>query len=310
MMALCHQGPPRETLLDHSPHHDHLGALSPRARGLIAINVAAVIFGSAALFGKLPISPVWIVFARALLAAATLLVVNLIQRTPWRIGTQDLKDLTVSGAALALHWLGFYATVQWSGVAVATLTFSTLPLCTLLIEAARTQRIPSGLEMGCAAAIIVAVALLGSVKDIPHPTLGVVTGLLSTVAYAVFWDAGRGIARRRASTTVALWQNAAVAILTAPLLGWAERAPTNVATLGWLCWFGAVNTALALVLYRYALHRLKASTCSAFIALEPVYAIAMAGLLFGDRIGAGIWESGGLILGASILLYRRESASA
>jgi len=39
---------------------------------LIAINLAAVIFGSSALFGKIPLSPLWIVGALAFFAAVVL----------------------------------------------------------------------------------------------------------------------------------------------------------------------------------------------------------------------------------------------
>src|SRR5262245_61829376 len=96
--------------------------LSPQAQGLIAINIAAVIFGTAALYGKLALSPFWITSMRSAFAAATLLAAALWNgdaavppRRLWMSGI-------LTGFLLAMHWLTFFASVQLAGVAIATLT--------------------------------------------------------------------------------------------------------------------------------------------------------------------------------------------
>lgn len=63
---------------------------------------------------------------------------------------------------------------------------------------------------------------------------------------------------------------------------------------------------MLLLLYLYALQRISASTCSGFIALEPVYAISFAALLFGDPVTPWIMVSMALIIGASLILLRIE----
>jgi hypothetical protein len=50
--------------------------MSQHIKGLIAINIAAIIFGSAALYGKLNVSPFWIVAMRGIFAAITLLIIG------------------------------------------------------------------------------------------------------------------------------------------------------------------------------------------------------------------------------------------
>ena len=69
---------------------------------------------------------------------------------------------------------------------------------------------------------------------------------------------------------------------------------------------GVVNTAVMLLLYLYALKRISASACSGFVALEPVYAIVFAALLFGEAVTPWIIASVILILGASLTLMRFE----
>lgn len=133
--------------------------MSEHTKGLIAINVAAVIFGSAALYGKLDVSPFWIVSMRGLFASATLLIIGVVRRDIVRPGSQR-KGLVITGVILSLHWLTFFLSVQLSGVAIATLTFAAFPLFTLIIEALKTKRHLKVIELAAGIVIIFAVALL------------------------------------------------------------------------------------------------------------------------------------------------------
>ena len=69
---------------------------------------------------------------------------------------------------------------------------------------------------------------------------------------------------------------------------------------------GVVATALMHQLYFFALKHLPAAVCGGFVALEPVYAILFAALLFSDGIAPVTGLSGTLIVGASILLLLRS----
>jgi drug/metabolite transporter (DMT)-like permease len=71
---------------------------------------------------------------------------------------------------------------------------------------------------------------------------------------------------------------------------------------------GVVTTALMHQLYLFALARLSATTCSGFVALEPVYAVVFAALLFGEPVTVWVALSGALIVGASLTLHKRDTA--
>jgi hypothetical protein len=47
---------------------------------LAAVNIAAIVFGTTALFGKLDVSPVWIVAGQGAFAAITLLILGIARR--------------------------------------------------------------------------------------------------------------------------------------------------------------------------------------------------------------------------------------
>jgi drug/metabolite transporter (DMT)-like permease len=282
--------------------------LSPKTEGLVAINLAAVIFGSAALYGKLEVSPVWITFTRAGFGALTLLILAL-PKGGVAAPPRDLwQTIAGSGALLAAHWLSFFASVQLAGIAVATLTFASFPMFTVLIEAVHQKRRPQIAELGAALAVIFAVSLLADARQEQGSVLGAAAGLISGITYACFWHTGKRLRRRLPPLTVSLHQSAVTATLLLPVLPFASPAPGQLSDWLWLALLGIVNTAIMLQLYLYALERISASTCSGFVALEPVYAILLAALLFHEPITAIVGLSAALIVGASFILHSVEAS--
>jgi drug/metabolite transporter (DMT)-like permease len=279
-------------------------------KGLFAINIAAIIFGSAALFGKLNVSPLWIVAMRGVFAAATLFLFGFIKKKIIMPGRGEVLPLTITGTVLALHWLTFFASVQLSGVAVATLTFATFPLFTLIIEALSTRSKLKAIEVLAGAMIIIAVGLL--VKIDSHEQnllLGSGSGLASALLFSVFGIMSKKLTNRLPAITVSFFQNATVAVVLAPFLIFSFPPPDEPSEWLFLSLLGVVTTALMHQLYFYALQRLTASTCSGFIALEPVYAIFFAAIFFDERVTAMVLISGFLILLASFLLLMNERTS-
>lgn len=282
--------------------------LSTRAQGVLAINCAAVIFGTAALYGKLDVSPFWIVAMRAGFAALTLgalggYKVGLTPSAlPWSV-------LGASGFLLAIHWLAFFASVQLAGVAVATLTFATFPLFTVIVEAAQKQRLPTAAELAVGGIIVIAVALLVDPGGGEGNITGAAVGLVSGFTYALFWRVSQRLGSFMPPAAVSFCQNGVVFALLVPVLAFAAPAPTYAFEWWSLAALGVFNTALMLQLYLFALKHISASTCSGFVALEPVYGILFAAVLFGDPVTPWIVVSIVLIIGASLALLRIERRS-
>lgn len=275
--------------------------------GLIAINLAAIIFGTAALYGRLEISPVWIVMMRGAFASVALAAVGLLSGGLGLFPTiAQLRDLLVTGILLAIHWVTFFESVQLAGVAVATLTFAVFPLFTVLLVTMKARRRPSLLELGAGLAIILAVALLVDAKDSEAQLTGAIVGLGSALSFAAFGIKAQILTTEIQPLMVSLIQNLTVALCLTPTLVFSSQAPHT--TTDWVCLMllGVVTTAFMHQLYLFALKRLSATTCSGFIALEPVYAIVFAAVFFGEPLTLWVSVSAGLILAASIVLLRAE----
>lgn len=293
--------PPTKSSLSSSPQ-----GLSPRTRGIVAINLAAVIFGTAALYGKLDVSPFWIVAMRAGFGTLSLGLLGAFTASLRAFPIASSGRLVLSGALLAAHWLTFFVSVQQAGVAVATLTFATFPLFTVLVEAAQRRRLPNLAEIAVGLTIVVAVALLVDPTSGQGNLAGAVAGLTSAATYALFWRASQKLGSALPAATLSLYQNAVVFALLAPALLFASPMPTHTGEWLSLAALGAINTALQLLLYLYALKRISASACSGFVALEPVYAIVFAALIFGEPVTPWVIVSIVLIVGASLVLLRIE----
>jgi drug/metabolite transporter (DMT)-like permease len=134
---------------------------------------------------------------------------------------------------------------------------------------------------------------------------GAAAGLISGFTYALFWRASQRLGSM-APTNVSFWQNSVVLALLAPTLLFAAPVPASVMEWASLVALGTINTAVMLLIYLYALRRISPSTCSGFIALEPVYAILFAALFFHEPVTPWIVVSVILILGASFTLLKLE----
>ena len=104
--------------------------------GLISIHGAILLFGTAGLFGKfLSFDAVLIVLGRTLIAFLALVLVHRLMRVPVLLKEQKSWIwLAMTGGILAVHWIGFFRSIQVSSVAIGLLSFSSYPLFTTFLE--------------------------------------------------------------------------------------------------------------------------------------------------------------------------------
>ena len=217
-----------------------------------------------------------------------------------------MRALFITGILLAIHWLTFFESVQLAGVAIATLTFAAFPLFTVLFETMKARRRVSLLELGAGCAIVVAVALLVDAKDFDAKLSGTIAGVGSALSFAVFGIQTKIFTTEIKPPMVSFIQNLVVALCVAPIAAFISQAPKTVTDWLYLMLLGVVTTALMHQLYLFALKRLSATTCSGFIALEPVYAIVFAAVFFGEPLTLWVVVSGALIIGSSVVLLRAD----
>lgn len=278
----------------------------PPRSALIALHFGALLFGLTGVLGKLAAAtPLVITAGRSAFAVLALALFALLSRQHLRLpGARQLALLVLGGLLLGAHWLTFFQAVKVSGVAIATLGFASFPAFTLLLEGLLFRERLRAAEYG-----VVALVCAGLLLVTPHFELsstasqGLLWAVLSGLLFALLSLSNRVSARGIEPVQAAMWQNLTIALCLLPL---ATPALPQLAPLDWL-WIallGALCTALAHSLFVASLRVLKARTAAVVFAMEPVYAIALAWLLFTEQPGLQTLAGGVLIVLATFLSAR------
>jgi drug/metabolite transporter (DMT)-like permease len=271
---------------------------------LFKLHVAALLFGSTALFGHaMRASPVMIVLGRTGFAVLALgLFAFYSRRAPWQgLAPRDIGRLMAAGVVLALHWVTFFLAVRSGGVALATLGFASFPVFVALLELAvlgERMRRKDGAVLILVLAGLVLITPAFDLRD--TSTAGLLWGILSGAIYAAIAVFNRYLSNAASGTQSCWWQCLAAACVLAPF-GWREAPALPAGEWLLLACLGAVCTGLAYTMLIHALEQVKAQTAAIVICMEPVYAIALAWLVFGTAPGASVLLGGSLVIGAVML---------
>lgn len=275
-----------------------------RASALFRLHLAAILFGSTALFGEaVRTGPVAIVFGRTVFAVLALSAVAAWGRlAPWRgLAPRGIAALCLPGVMLALHWLTFFQAVQDGGVALATLGFASFPVFVALLEALILRARPPARDMLVLLLVTAGMALITPRFSLADAgTAGLLWGILSGAIYAGIAVFNRYRAPAANSAQSCWWQCLAACVAIAPF---STAAMAGLAPRDWLllALLGAVCTGLAYTIFLQALDAVKAQTVAVVISMEPVYAIALAWVAFGAIPAPSVVLGGALIIGAVLL---------
>ncbi|WP_300730792.1 EamA family transporter [Pseudomonas sp.] len=283
--------------------------MTPRT-ALGALHIGALMFGLTGVFGKLAAaSASIIVFGRAGFAVLALACfAALAKRSRWyRLTLRDARNLLLSGVLLAAHWVSFFVSVKIAGVAIATLGFASFPAFTVILEGLFFRE-----RIRLNEVVLVALVSLGLILVTPsfdlasQATEGLLWSIASGLTFSLLSLNNRANAGRVPPVQAALWQNAVVAVC---LLPFAAPGLSEVRPLDWL-WIGLLGvfcTAVAHSLFVASLAVIKARTAAVVFALEPVYGITLAWLLFHETPTLRMLLGGVLIIVAIVVSSRMAS---
>ena len=286
----------------------------PIGRGLLYLIVAGAAWGTAGAAASLvyrgsDTGPIALSFWRCAGGLVLLLAVRLWRRRTRSAVREPLNRkvlrIGVTGLGLAVFQTAYFAAVEATGLAVATVV--TLGSGPVLIALGARLTMGERLGGGGTAAVVGAlgglvVLVLGSGGATVRPW-GVGLAVVSAAGYSVmtlltrWW--GRDGGADASGTTV--W---AFAVTTACLLpfGLAEGLVPHTAqpahVLALLAYIAAVPTALAYGLYFAGAAVVRSATVSVVMLLEPVSAAALAVVLLGERLTAATLVGTMLMLGS------------
>lgn len=287
---------------------------SPRAHrnALWSAHLAALLFGMTGLLGALiEANALVITSGRAMFAIAALGFFAKVLRRPVIRGLTWRKSgaLVLSGIFLTTHWVSFFIAVKVGGVAVATLGFASFPAFIAALDKL-IFRTPIGAFEG----LMLLLVTVGLILVVPtfdfsdSGTLGLLWGLGSGLSFASLAITNQRGTKGMDAMQVSLWQNMTVLTLVGPILLLGQEMPA-LQSADWLFIgvLGVVRTALSQFLFIKSLDSLEARSAGMIIALEPVYAIAGAWLVFAEQPSSRMLAGAALIILATLVSTRSKA---
>ncbi|MBJ7554568.1 DMT family transporter [Marinomonas spartinae] len=288
------------------------------SRGLFYVCFAAIAWGTggavAAILYSNGLGPVAVSFWRFAIGMLVLALVALImnskekRRAMGAFIRERWRRMMVIGMGLAIYQTAYFAAVQYSGLAVATIV--TLGLGPVLM--AIGSYLTMNERISRTGALIMAFAILGlglltwGGEIGSHSLLGLAFAVLSSICYACVTLITRAMGRHayidRFNVTFFGIVIGTLCLLPFALFeGLTSRSGTIFQSVVFLSYLGVVPTAAAYILFNAGLSSVRATTASVMVLIEPVTAALIAVLFLGETL-TPIAVFGVTILMASVVI--------
>ncbi|WDT86547.1 DMT family transporter [Alteromonas sp. 009811495] len=271
-------------------------------KSLISLHLTVILLGGTALFSKLvPLSASDITLVRSVFACIALFAFLKLARN--KITLNSKKDYTVAvglGVLMALHWVTYFAAMQYAGVSVGMIALFTFPVITVLIEPFFERVRLVWQDIVSTLTVIFGVYLIVPETSLENDiTLGVLIGIASAVLYSFRNLIHRKHFKHYSGAQAMAWQTLVIALI---LLPFGSESITNASTDAWLLLLllGTVFTALPHALIAASLRHLRAKTFSLIACMQPLYGVFLAILLLDETPTISALVGGVLITSASV----------
>ena len=271
-------------------------------RSLISLHFTVVLLGGTALFSHLvPLSASDITLMRSVFACIALFL--FLKFSSENLTLASRKDYLIAiglGILMALHWVTYFAAMQYSSVSVGMIALFTFPVITVLIEPFFEKVSLVWQDIVSALTVIAGVYFIVPETSLDNDiTLGVLIGVGSAVLYAFRNLIHRKHFKQYSGAKAMAWQTLVIAIFLLPT-GSNEIADAPMSAWLMLLLLGTVFTALPHALIAASLRHLRAKTFSLIACMQPFYGVILAVLLLDENPSGNTLLGGILITSASI----------
>ncbi|MFY0631571.1 MAG: EamA family transporter [Flavobacteriaceae bacterium] len=245
------------------------------------------IWGFTAILGALiTIDAIPLVWYRMLLATLFIGIYFIIKKKSIVIDKKLMLKFFFSGIIIALHWITFFKAIKVSNVSVALVTMSTGALFASLIEPLFFKRRIRGIEIFLGLLVVVGLYIIFSFE--PQYTLGIIYALISAFLSALFAVINALYVKKHKADVISFYQLLfGVVFITIFLLvqGSFTVEFFILKSTDWmyLLLLSSVCTAYAFIVSVDVMKYLTPYTVMLTINLEPIYAIILALMVFGEK---------------------------
>jgi drug/metabolite transporter (DMT)-like permease len=287
--------------------------MTRRTIAILALIVLMIVWGSTFVVTKAAahdIPPLTLAALRFLVAAIVLIPIALsrggLARLPKPVPWAALNLMAISG--IAIFAVTFTYALVHGSASQGALIYALVPACVALAavlflgEKLSRQRI-AGIVLSIFGVVLVAMAGERN-AEAPHPVFGALWMLGAVIAWSAYTVFAKRLAQADFVVTIAIVSTLG-AVMLLPLSA-AELSMTpwsNPSISSWtgVLFLGIAASALAYIVYGFALRELDASLVGVYTNLDPIVGVLTAVLFLGEELYAG-QIIGGLIAFAGMWL--------
>jgi drug/metabolite transporter (DMT)-like permease len=284
---------------------------TPPLRSYIQLHFLVLIWGFSAILGLLiSVAPTALVLYRTTLAVGGLAVVIYLQKKSFRVSKKQKIRMLLVGFLLSLHWILFFASARVSTASVCLAGMSTSSLWTSLAEPLVSRQRVKPLEVFLG--IIAVIGLYIVFRFEFDHALGLMLALASAFLAALFTVANSHLVKQYDGFVITFYEMIGASICSVicvavfQLNGISTNLPLWPKNRDWL-WIlilAGVCTVYAYSMGTQLMKQFSAYMVNLTVNLEPVYGIALAFLIFGEkeRMTTGFYM-GTLVILLAVLAY-------
>lgn len=274
------------------------------------IITAMILFGSIGVFVKgINMTSLEIAFLRALIGSLFLLAAGLMmkQRISWKSVRPNMHLLILSGIAIGLNWIMLFQGYNYTTISNATLAYYFAPIFALALSPLILKEKLTWIKLAC---IPIAIAGLFLVLNVGHQQVGDTYEHTKGIAYALVgagFYAGvilmNKLIKGLSGFEITLIQLAVAALVLLPSI--LIQGGLNISAMDGLGWvyilvLGIIHTGIGYLLYFTAVSQLKGQSVAMLSYIDPIAAIVISALVFGESMNIIQVFGGILILGATV----------
>lgn len=282
----------------------------------ILLHAVVVIFGFTGILGKLiSIEAIPLVFWRTTIGGLVILAWLAIRKQITKKSRSTILKMSGVGLLVASHWILFFASIKESTVSIALVMVATTPMFVGLIEPIVFKRKLDWKEIFVSAIVIVGISTIFKISGEYY--LGMILGLASALLAGLFATFNGILVKTYDASNISMIELLSASLGITLLLACTGGINSDLFILSssdwlWISILAVVATSFAFIASTSVMKVLTPFTTAIAINLEPVYAIILAVVFFGDEevMGVEFYLGASLIIGAVIIntLIKREKA--
>jgi len=261
--------------------------LSSLQQSQLRLHLIVFIWGFTAILGDLITKEALpLVWNRILITLIVLLVYLWWRKISFRTDKKTIITLLFTGVVIALHWVTFFHAIKISNVSVTLVCLSSGAFFASILEPIfyRRKLMPSEFLLGLA--VIGAIAMIFTIET--QYFWGIITAITSAFLSAVFSVINGKLTHKHNPEVITFWElfggwlAITILLLFTGGLG-ISTLPSLSTDWVYLIILGSICTAYPFIESVRVMKKLSPFTVMLTINLEPVYGIALAFLLLGDK---------------------------